>query len=218
MELEPLTALRPRPLNDVGDMAAAAQANLVQLRVAERKLVGDRSSTHDLQVPSPGAVTRYRQTLIPRDVLSSYDFDALQLRVREVWGQYCLFCWFFHVQDPHRPPDFKNLPVEQQVRCPASLSVKTLEIEKSLWRLRFEQRLRGDADFRFDPRFDELYQAALEIPVLVLGESVGVCSDEVLLLGSCEFAGMLAAARWIGDDRWVWAQEDIMDLPQEEGV
>ncbi len=194
-------------------MAVAVQANLVQLKVAQSKRAGLSSSGHEIQVPPPGAVTRFRETLIRSEVIARYDDAALMLRTHEVWGQFCLLCWFFHVPHPERPPDFKHLPPGQTTHCPTSLLAKTQEIEKCLWRLRFEQRLRSDPDFKNDPHFEEAYQAAQEIPAMVLGESVQVCSNENLLLGSCEFAGMLAVARWVGDSRWYWGQQGIMDLP-----
>ena len=57
------------------------------------------------------------------------------------------------------------------------------------------------------------HRAALDIPVLVMGQNIQLSSPENILLVACEFAGMLAAARWISDQRWIWAQPGIMDLP-----
>ncbi len=215
MEPQELTALIPRPLDDVAAMAIAVQANLVQLKVVQSRRAGVASDLHEIRATPPGAVTRFREALIPRELLSGYDDVALGLRSHEIWGQFCLFCWFFHIDDPHRAPSFARMPAAVPSRCPASLAYKTLEIERVLWRLRFEQRFRGDAEFKNHPRFDDLYQAAMNIPAMVLGQSVQVCRTPDLLLGSCEFAGMLAAARWIGDDRWSWGQDGIMDLPGE---
>ena len=208
-----LTALEPRRPTDAAAMAVAVQANLVQLNVARGKRMGSANSGDEIHVPPPGGVTKFRETLIPRDAIASYDDTALLIRTREVWGQFCLLCWFFYATDPQNPPNFKNLPTGQCVHCPNSLLNKTREIEKSLWRLRFEQRMRRDPDFRRQPEFEDDLKVAQSIPAMVLGESVQVCSDESLLLGTCEFAGMLAAARWTGDSRWQWGQEGIMDLP-----
>lgn len=212
-EPQPLTALTPRSIPDCADMAIAVQANLVQLKVALSKRAEWEPAAHDIDVGPPGAVSRYRETLIPRDALASYDFGTLSLRIHQVWGQHCLFCWFFHIQDVQHPPDFRRLRPGSEVRCPTVLAQKTLEIEKMLWRLRFEQRFRSDPEFKDEPNFEAQYQAAQEIPALVMGENVRVCSMQHLVLGACEYAGMLAAARWIGDSRWSWAQDGIMDLP-----
>ena len=67
-------------------MAVAVQANLVQLKVAQSKRAGLASEAHEIQVSSPGAVTDYRETLIPREVIAGYDDTAVLLRVHEVWG------------------------------------------------------------------------------------------------------------------------------------
>ncbi len=212
-EPQHLNALEPRPPAAAAAMAVAVQANLVQLNVACGKRSALAGVTESIHVPPPGGVTLLRETLIPRDAIAAYDDDALVMRTHEVWGQFCLLCWYFYATDPQNPLNFKNLPTGQCVHCPTSLLGKTREIEKSLWRLRFEQRLRRDTDFRRHPEFEEDWKAAQDIPAIVLGESVQVCSDESLLLGTCEFAGMLAAARWTGDARWQWGQEGIMDLP-----
>ncbi|MCZ6653170.1 MAG: hypothetical protein O7D91_09095 [Planctomycetota bacterium] len=212
-EPQQLKAVEPRPPSAAAAMAVAVQANLVQLNVACGKRAALAGVTEGIHVPPPGGVTQFRETLIPRDIIGSYDDTALLIRTREVWGQFCLLCWYFYATDPQNPLDFKNLPTGQCVHCPTSLLNKTREIEKSLWRLRFEQRLRRDADFRNQPEFEDDWKAAQDIPAIVLGENVQVCSDESLLLGTCEFAGMLAAARWTGDSRWQWGQEGIMDLP-----
>ena len=216
MEPQELTSLEARLPAEVAAMAVAVQANLVQLKVAQTKRAGLASEAHEIEVPSPGGVTRYRETLILREVIADYDDTAVLLRVHEVWGQFCLLCWYFYVSDPQKPPDFKQLPVGQTLHCPTAMLAKTQEIEKSLWRLRFEQRLRSDPDFRNDPEFEEAYRAAQEIPAMVMGENVPTCSRENLLLGTCEFAGMLAAARWVGDRRWQWGQVGIMALPGDE--
>jgi len=208
-----LTPVESRPPAAAAAMAVAVQANLVQLNVACGKRSALAGVTESIRVPPPGGVKLLRETLIPRDAIAAYDDDALVMRTHEVWGQFCLLCWYFYATDPQNPLNFKNLPTGQCVHCPTSLLGKTQEIEKSLWRLRFEQRLRRDADFRRHPEFEEDWKVAQDIPAIVLGESVQVCSDESLLLGTCEFAGMLAAARWTSDSRWQWGQEGIMDLP-----
>ena len=212
-EPQHLTALEARPPSDVATMAVAVQANLVQLKVACTKRADLAGSAHEIQVPPPGAVVGFRETLIAPAAIAQYDDTALLLRTHEVWGQFCLLCWYFYATDPQHPPDFKDLPVGQTVHCPTALMAKTQEIEKCLWRMRFEQRLRRDPDFKADPAFEEAYRAAQDIPAMALGESVQVCSEENLLLGTCQFAGMLASARWTGDRRWDWGRQGIMELP-----
>lgn len=213
-----LQALRPRRLIDIADMAVVAQANLVQLKTTECRRAGVAAERHRIQTPPPGAVSRFREALIDRGAIAAYDDVQLQLRTREVWGQFCMFCWFFHAANPQRPPDFKNLPDGQEVHCPAAVGAMTLEITKSLWRLRFEQRLRFSPEFRQESGFDEAYRTASRISVTVMGASVQTCDDAALLLAACEFAGMLAAGRWMSDDRWSWGAEGIMDLPGEPSL
>jgi hypothetical protein len=208
MRIEPLTSLRPRPPQDVAAMALVAQANALQLQVASNKRFG----RDDPPVPSPGAVGRYREALIDWRLIRDYSDAELLLRTYEVWGQYCLFCWLFGGQDPLRPPDFARLPAGMPSRCPVELGNKLLEIERGLWRLRFEDRLRHLPELRSSPDFRQEYEAALQIPMLVFGRNVRTCSDDDLLACTCQYAGMLAAARWVADDRWDWGQAGIMEL------
>ncbi|MCH8854318.1 MAG: hypothetical protein IID41_16950, partial [Planctomycetes bacterium] len=60
--------------------------------------------------------------------------------------------------------------------------------------------------------------AAQDIPAMVMGEKVHQASDQNLLLGTCQFAGMLASARWTGDRRWDWGGPGIMELPDSPQV
>jgi hypothetical protein len=212
MEPTELTEIPPRSHTTIREMAVAVQANVVQLKVAATR----RTSTDDLSIrtPPPGAVRAFRETLIEPHTLSSYDDGMVAARLREVWGQFCLFCWFFQAEDPHTPPAFAGLPDDHEVRCPSVTAVKIMELERSLWRLRFEQRMRSDPRLPNEEGYDEQYRAAMEIPVSVMGLSIQVADDSALFSASCEFAGMLAAARWIGDQRWSWGQPGIMDLPE----
>ena len=102
METEPqiLTAVQPRPPQDVADLAVAVQANVVQLQAADRRQSGPATPLLDIRVPSSGAVTRFREALISREVIAAYDDVVRSLRAHEAWGQFCLFCWFFFVDDP----------------------------------------------------------------------------------------------------------------------
>ena len=81
-----------------------------------------------------------------------------------------------------------------------------------LWRLKFEQRLRHDPTFRGSADFQSDRQIARKIPANVNHLPVDRADDDGLIVCSCEHAGMLAAARWIADQRWSWGQEGIMDL------
>lgn len=203
---ETVTALRPRGPDLVAAMAAVAQANLVQLQTAAyRRFNGPAPS-----LSSPGAITRFREALIDYRLLREYTEAALLLRLHEIWGQHCLFCWAFRHADPHRPPAFLQNPGE--MRCPGEIGAKMQEISRGLWRLRHEDRLRHLPELRSDPKFIREYEAAQEIPMLVYGRNVRTCSDDDLLACTCEYAGMLAAIRWIADDRWTWNAPGIMEL------
>jgi len=189
-------------------MAVVAQANLVQLQVAANKRFGAEAPT----LRSPGAVITFREALIGWRDIKDYSEAGLSLRTREVWGQHCLFCWVFMSRDPHHPPRFIQLAPEDQIRCAGHIGAKLLEIEKGLWRLRHEDRLRNQPELRDDPHFRKEYEAALNIPMLVYGQNIRTCGDDDLLACTCEYAGMLAAIRWIADDRWQWGQATIMEL------
>jgi hypothetical protein len=216
MSIDQLRLLRPRPGQDVAAMGLAVQANLVQLQTAlARRFRGPPSS-----VPPPGPITRYRETLIDWRTLKGYDEPLLNLRLREIWGQHCLICWTFHESDPTRPPAYADLsgaslagPAgNHAMRCAGELGAKLSDITQGLWRLRHEQRLRHDPAARQEPEFRKQQEAAMDMPMLVYGENVRVCADGDLLSCACEYAGMLAAIRWISDDRWTWGRPGIMEL------
>jgi len=223
---EPLASLRPRPRDDAAAMAVVTQANLVQLQVAAGKRFGAAPPT----LASPGAVTKFRSALIDWRDVKNYSQAELTLRIHEIWGQHCLFCWAFHGRDPHRPPPFAALPAEElttearrarrrndfgeegELRSPCEIGAKLIEVERGLWRLRHEDRLRHQPDIREHPDFRREYETALKIPMLVFGQDVRACGDAELLACTCEYAGMLAAIRWLADDRWMWGQPGIMEL------
>jgi hypothetical protein len=62
-----------------------------------------------------------------------------------------------------------------------------------------------------DAEFSREYEAALEQAMIVYGQNVRACSESDLLACTCEYAGMLAAIRWISDSRWTWGDADIME-------
>lgn len=194
----------PRRLGDVARMAVAAQANLAQLRTTDAKRAGIAVERHAIQTPLPGPVRDYRETLIDWKTIKAYSNDELALRLREVWGQFSVFCWAVHAADPHNPPDFANPEDGTYVRSACELAEKAHDLERSLWRLQFEQRVRHDPAFRNAPEFAGAHEAAMELPLKVYGEDVQLCSDANLLLCACEFVGMLRAIRWISDDRRAW--------------
>ena len=203
-----LTSLQMRTPTDIAAMAIVAQANLAQLQTAATK----RSLLESSVITPPGAVTQHREAMIDWRLIKAYADDALLLRMREVWGQWCLFCWMFGCDDPLRPPAFATLTTDDAVRCPTHVGEKLIEIKKSLWRLRHEDRLRNEPQLSEDAGFQEEHRAALEMPMLVYGQNIRVCSNADLLACTCEYAGMLAAIRWIADDRWQWNQPGIMEL------
>jgi hypothetical protein len=210
--IEPAARPRARAPEDVAAMAVAVQANLVTLKVADAKLQGIEPQKHAIRVAPPGAVTRFRETLIEREQLKQYGATELRLRLHEVWGQFCLAAWMFHVDDPYEPPDFSRCAATHTLRCGAVLRYKELEIEGSLWRMHYEQRRRHDPAYASLPEFKPDTLVAQRIPVVVFGRSVERAGDDELLLCSCEYAGMLATIRWAADERRRWGEPGIMDV------
>lgn len=208
MDHESLISLHTRTADDVAAMAIVAQANVLQLQIALNKRLG----RNDSPAPSPGAVVRYREALIDWRQVRDYSDAELLMRTQEIWGQYCLFCWLFFGHDPMRPPAFAVSDNSLVMRCPVEMGGKLLEIERGLWRLRFEDRLRHQPECRSAAGFQDEYRAALNIPMLVFGQNIRTCGDEDLLTCTCQYAGMLAAIRWAADDRWTWGQAGIMEL------
>jgi len=193
-------------------MAVAVQANLVQLRVADAKRRGAEPGESGMAVVSPGVVRMFRETLIDRDCLKRYSVEELQLRMREVWGQYCLMRWVFGRNAEDELTDFAHLPANAELRCDSVLDIKLAEIEGLSWRLRFEQRRRHDAAYAASQQYEELAELAERIPATAFGTPASDATDEALLLASCEFAGMLATLRWIMDRRRVWGEPGIMEV------
>jgi hypothetical protein len=207
-----LDMLEPRGVAEVALMAHAVQANVVTLKVAASRRMGVDSASHEIATPAPGAVTRFRDVLVDRECLAAYSDEELALRLRQVWGEFAALCWTLGCNDPHRPPAFAELPANHPMQCPMTVQHKQASVQKCLWRLRHEQRLRFDPEARNDPAFRQEYEVALSTPVMVYGQNVRVCSNEELVLCACEFAGMLAALRWVSDVRWQWEADGIMCL------
>src|SRR5688500_13562812 len=114
MHNDALISLRCRPREDLAAMAVVTQANLVQLQFAANK----RFHAEPPKLASPGAVVSFREALIGWRDIKNYPEAALLLRIREVWGQHCLFCWAFFGRDPYQPPAFARMAPEDQMRCP----------------------------------------------------------------------------------------------------
>lgn len=193
-------------------MAVAVQANVAALKVAWAKRAGMPSDRHEIRTPPPGAVRRFREALIDRHIVVAYDDQQLALRTRQVWGEFSVLCWLFGHDDPHSPPEFSTMAADQPIRCTGHIQGKLDDVQKGLWRLRCEQRIRFEPTAKLDVEFQREYEEAISSPMMVYGQSVRVIPDELILLCACEYAGMLAALRWAMDDRWGWEADGIMQL------
>ncbi len=202
----------PRLAEDVVAMGAVVQANVVQFRNAECKRTCRTASEHDIQVPSPGSIAKCRGALIDWRVIKGYSDAEIHLRLHEVWGQYCLFCWLWGLDDPGRSRVFLAGVSDGEIRCQSAIEVKMVELEGHLWALRFEQRFRHEPGFSDQDEFPGIEKLARMIPVKVFGQSPEASDDDALVLASCELAGMLAVARWSFDTKWAWNQAGIMDV------
>jgi len=202
-------------MDDARRMAVAVQANLVQLKTADAKHRGLRSDQHDIRVAAPGAVRHFREALIDHRLIASYQPQEVHLRLHEIWGQFCLFCWLFSEGNTRRDANLATLPPEVEMHCETALIAKEAEIHALLWRIHFEQRLRHDREYQASDRFAEENGVAQKIPATVFNKPVGLASDKELLLGACEYAGMLAAVRWLSDRRLAWAAPDLMAVSDE---
>ena len=206
----PVTLIRSA--DDVRAMAIAIQANLVQLKVADANRQGIAPTGHEIPVKPPGAVREYRETLIERAALKRYSNLEMALRLHEVWGQFCLMQWLFRQDPAAGAGDFAALAPDTHPRCGAVLGVKQAELEAFLWRLRFEQRLRREPDIVRSPRYSADLAAATRIPLRLLGNELADCTDDELLVGACEHAGMLATIRWVLDNQLAWGAPGIMEV------
>lgn len=207
-----LDAVTPRSLDEIAAAAHVTQANVVALRVAWTRRFGTLSEQHDIQTPSPGPVRKMREILLDRHVLKSYEPNEILLRLRQIWGEFYALCWLFPFVDPQKPINFDNLPVNQSIRCPTEVLSKLDEIQKHLWRIRHEQQRRHDREARKNPRFQREDELALMYSIKIYGVDILSCDDESLFSAACEYAGMLAALRWVSDRRWTWEAPGIMDV------
>lgn len=184
-------------MDDVRAMRLAVQVNLAHLKVADARRRGIDPGAHEIEVSSPGFVSDFRETLIDHRVVTGYTDQEVRLRLREIWGQFCLLGWVLGEGD-------------DAARCETAMAAKHAEIHALLWRLRYEQRLRERAAPGEPASAGDEARLAAEIPAVALGEPVGDASDEAVLLAACEHAGMLAAIRWCTDRTRRWGADGIM--------
>lgn len=207
-----LSSVSPRSMEDIAAAALASQANVVSLRVALERRGAVRGDLADIRTPAPGAVLRFREILIDREMVKSYSADEAFMRLRQVWGEYNALCWLFPFCDPQAPIDFHELSPAQTIRCCQDLHAKLDEVQRLLWRIRLEMRVRFDDSARGDPALQSEFEYAQMNPVRIFGHDIRMCDQSIVFAAACEHAGMLAALRWAGDDRWNWEAPGIMDV------
>ncbi len=193
-------------------MALAVQANLVQLKVAHARRRGLDPKDHEITVSSPGSITAFRETLIDRRQLRGYSDIELQLRLREVWGQFCLMRWVFGGLAGQ--VDFAGCDADHELRCATELEAKHAEVHAMLWRLRFEQRKRTDQTYAKSQQYAEDNSLARRIPLQPMGKAVDACTNDELLLSACKHVGMLGALRWVMDCRRAWGDADLIAVSE----
>jgi hypothetical protein len=217
---------KTRTVQEVRAMAIAVQANLVTLVVAESKRQGKKPNQHEIKTAPPGAVKHFRETLIDPKSIADYSDVELHLRLREIWGQFCLMGWLFSLNDPSRvgpahhsspkesdnPVTFASLPDNAEMHCGTALEIKDAEIRGFLWKMLFEQRRRLDPAYEKSPAFAKEMELASQIPANGFGKPIEKLTGEQLLYLSCEYAGMLAAIRWTMNPKLTWAAPGIMEV------
>lgn len=211
-ESQQLSALVPRSLDHIAAAAQVVQANVVTLRVAWGRRSVPYDVELDIRTPPPGPVRCMREALLDRETLKSYEPAEILLRLRQVWGEFCALAWLFHGVDPQQPINFGDLPQGQAIRCHTHSLAKLNEIQENIWRIRHEQRRRGDPEARKDPAFQKADEVALAFSLRIYGVDVLKCGNEALFCAACEHAGMLGALRWATDQRWAWEAPGIMEL------
>jgi len=188
-------------------MALAVQANLALLRRLDARRRGITTEQHEIQVEFPRHIERYRETLIDPAVAAAYSDIELQLRLHEIWGQYCALCWFYRCA---REPtvDFSRLGDDAVPECFTSVEIKLAEVHAFLWRFRKEQERRSATE---TPSAEDV-SLLRRIPARAFGKHVVDCTDEEILFAACEFAGMMALLRWVKDPKRIWGEPGIMSV------
>lgn len=215
MELpQALQSVEPRSTDEIAAAARAVQANVVTLRVALVRRLGDQIDLSDINTPAPGPVSAARELLLAPDAIKTYSNDELMVRLRQVWGEFCALCWLFPHVDPQNPVDFAHLPDNQTNRCQHDAREKLETVQSDFWRILHEQRRRHDGEARFDPHFQRDSEKAAGHRLRIYGINIGSATDMQVFHAACEYAGMLAALRWALDARWTWEGPGIMKLDQ----
>lgn len=199
-------------MEEIAEAALAVQANVVTLRVAFGRKTGREDMLSDIRTPAPGCVSAHREILLNPGTVKDYSPDEVMMRLRQVWGEFCALCWMFPFEDPQSPMDFHRLSPAQSIRCPNDVQKKLDEVQRHLWRMQLETRYRHDTAARSDRSFMDEYQTAQMKPFRVFDQDVRFASHETLFTAACEYAGMLAAFRWVSDARWKWEAPGIMDI------
>jgi hypothetical protein len=190
-------------------MLAVAQANLVQLRVEAERRGGAEAVIGGARISSPGAIVGHREALLDRRLIRASTDTGLALRLREAWGRYCALCWVLELSQTAGAAAPRSHNPEAPLHCLPRLFVKVDEVHALLWRLRFEQQKRHDADFRASPDYAGLRELADRIPAKAHESPVAEATDDQLLSTACEHAGMLAALRWVCDRAAGWNDESL---------
>ena len=196
-------------------MAVVVQANLTQLKVADAKRRGIATDSHEITITSPGAVRRFRDSLIDRHLISAYSDLELQLRLREVWGHFCAIAWLFQQDPSDTLCNLVTLPNDTEIRCSTAVKTKHAEVHAVLWRLRFEQRKRKDSDYVTATTFLAHQRFAEKIPASVHGKQPEDCTDGELLFCACEHVGLLATFAWVADSRSTWGAPELMAVGEQ---
>lgn len=208
-------SVAPRSPLEIRDVALVVQANLGKLQAEWERRSGTKPFGDGDRIASPDSPSKYREHIIDEAVLRNYSDAALLLRMHEIWGQFCTLLWYFQQSGVGQSRDVRDLPPWPETRCAASMAAKHDEIHAVLWNLRFEQRRRGDAEYRASPDFERDRTFSNGIPVPLFEKAIADCTNEELLIGACEYAGMLAAIRWMKDATRTWGEPGLMNVADE---
>ncbi len=185
-------------------MAIAVQANLVQFRTAAVRRWPGQQALERIEIPPPGHVAAYRETLFDRETLKGMPDEVLSLGLREVWGQHCAMRWIFQQSHDGGTADFAKLGAEAEMHCETSLAAKLAEVHALVWRALHELRLRNDPAYREGPAAGERAAMAAQIPDEAYRTAPGAASEEELVQLMCEFVGMLRVLRWVTSPATAW--------------
>lgn len=195
---------------EVRAMAVAVQANLALLRRLDARRRKIPIEEHDIKVEFPRHIERFRETLIDAATAAAYSEIELQLRLHEIWGEYCGLRWFYRCADDS-PVDFSRLGKNCIPECSTSVEIKVAEVHAFLWRFRIEQ------DIRHAPNSvcGNTKSLLSQIPAKAYGKRVEDCTNEEILFASCELAGMLALFRWVIDPERIWGESGAMGVSDD---